>query len=111
MNCAIEMPLHLLRKEEQFEEIILERRLNVFVFTVCWSLGSKMIHPTIVDLASHLDLAQIHFYRIDLDESNRNFSEHLNIVGEISSSKEILIDFSIFRNPFQRFDGIFMEIN
>lgn len=106
------MPLYFLRKnEQQFEEILLERRLNVFIFTVCWSLGAKIIHPIIFDLSSDVKLSQIHFYRIDLDENNETFIEHLNIVGdEIFLSKQTFID-RIFRKPSQQFDGIFMEIN
>ncbi len=69
-------PLYLLEKEDKFDQIILERRLNIMVFSVCWSLGSKMISPTIFDLSSNEDLTHVHFYRIDIDETNR-----LNIVN------------------------------
>lgn len=83
--CAIQMPLYVLRKEEQLEEIIRERRLNILVFTVCWSLGSKMIYPTIFDLSSDSNLSSIHFYRIDIDEKNVEWTEHLNIVRRFST--------------------------
>lgn len=74
------MPLYLLGKEDDLEEILLERRLNILVFAVCWSLGSKMIHPTIFDLSTDPHFPQVHFYRIDLDETNQNLAQHLNIV-------------------------------
>ncbi len=81
--CAIQMPFYILTKEHEFDEIILERRLNVFVFTVCWSLGSKMIFPTIFDLSSNQNLTHINFYRIDIDENNRELAERLNIVRRL----------------------------
>jgi hypothetical protein len=74
-------PLYLLEKEDEFDQIIFERRLNVIVFTVCWSLGSKMISPTIFDLSSKENLTHVHFYRIDIDENNLEFANRLNIVN------------------------------
>ncbi len=64
------MPLYVLSKEHHFDEIILERRLNIIAFTVCWSLGSKMIFPTIFDLSTDQNLTHVNFYRIDTDENN-----------------------------------------
>jgi hypothetical protein len=70
------MPLYILTKEYEFDEIIREKRLNIIVFTVCWSLGSKMIFPTIFDLLSNQNLSDINFYRID----NLELTQRLNIV-------------------------------
>lgn len=75
------MPLHILSHEREFNEIILERRLNIVVFTVCWSLGSKMILPTICDLAYEKSLSHVNFYRVDIDEDNQEFIQRLNIVS------------------------------
>ncbi|CAF0973366.1 unnamed protein product [Rotaria magnacalcarata] len=73
------MPLFILSKEHDFNEIILERRLNTILFTVCWSLGSKIILPTIIDLAYEKNLAHVNFYRIDIDENNIELAQRLNI--------------------------------
>jgi hypothetical protein len=104
------MPLYVLKNEHEFDEIILERRLNIIVFTVCWSLGSKMIFPTIFDLSSNENLTHINFYRIDLDENNLELTQRLNIVSLCFVRKKSFIEF-IFRHQYQRFNGIFMEIN
>jgi len=85
------MPLYVLKKEHEFDEIILERRLNIIVFTVCWSLGSKMIFPTIFNLSSNQNLIHINFYRIDLDENNLELIQRLNIVRLFSFIKENLL--------------------
>ncbi len=85
------MPLYVLKKEHEFDEIILERRLNIIVFTVCWSLGSKMIFPTIFNLSSNQNLIHINFYRIDLDENNLELTQRLNIVRLFSFIKENLL--------------------
>jgi len=77
------MPLYVLSKEHHFDEIILERRLNIIEFTVCWSLGSKMIFPTIFDLSTDQNLAHVNFYRIDTDENNLELTQRLNIVRRI----------------------------
>ncbi|CAF0836101.1 unnamed protein product [Adineta steineri] len=73
------MSLYIISNEQQFNEIILERRLNIIVFTVCWSLGSKMICSNVFDLSSDQNLTHIHFYRIDIDENNIELSQRLNI--------------------------------
>ncbi|CAF3366531.1 unnamed protein product [Rotaria sp. Silwood1] len=74
------MPLYILSKEHELHEIILERRLNIIVFTVCWSLGSKMILSTIFDLSYEKNLTHTNFYRIDIDENNLEFMQRLNIM-------------------------------
>ncbi|CAF1562206.1 unnamed protein product, partial [Adineta ricciae] len=74
-----EMPLYLFSKEHQFDQIIYERRLNVLVFTVCWSLGSKMILPTIYDLSREQHLVHVNVYRVDLDEHTNQSTQYLNI--------------------------------
>jgi len=76
-------PLYLLEKEDKFDQIILERRLNIMVFSVCWSLGSKMISPTIFDLSTDQNLTHVNFYRIDTDENNLELTQRLNIVSRI----------------------------
>ncbi|CAF3983133.1 unnamed protein product [Rotaria sp. Silwood1] len=77
------MPLYILSKEHELHEIILERRLNIIVFTVCWSLGSKMILSTIFDLSYEKNLTHTNFYRIDIDENNLEFMQRLNIVSRV----------------------------
>ncbi|CAF0859384.1 unnamed protein product [Rotaria sordida] len=74
------MPLYILSKEHELNEIILERRLNIIVFTVCWSLGSKIILSTIFDLSYEKNLTHINFYRIDINENNLELIQHLNII-------------------------------
>lgn len=74
------MPLYILKNEDEFNEIIFEQRLNVMIFTVCWSFGSKMILPTIFNLSLNQDLNSINFYRMDLDENNLEFIQRLDIV-------------------------------
>ncbi len=108
--CAIQMPFYILTKEHEFDEIILERRLNVFVFTVCWSLGSKMIFPTIFDLSSNQNLTHMNFYRIDIDENNRELAERLNIVRRFFW-KRMFSFLVMFRYQYRLFNGIFMERN
>jgi hypothetical protein len=76
------MPLYILTKEHEFNEIILEKRLNIIVFTVCWSLGSKMIFSTIFNLSLNQNLTNINFYRIDLNENNLELIQRLNIVRQ-----------------------------
>jgi hypothetical protein len=77
------MPLYILTKEHEFNEIILEKRLNIIVFTVCWSLGSKMIFSTIFNLFLNQNLTDINFYRIDLNENNLELIQRLNIVRQV----------------------------
>ena len=74
------MPLHVLSNVDQLDGIILERRLNVIVFTVCWSLGSKMILPTLFDQVADQNLVHVHFYRLDLSDEDRPLAQRLNIV-------------------------------
>jgi len=81
------MPLYILTKEHEFNEIILEKRLNIIVFTVCWSLGSKMIFSTIFNLSLNQNLTNINFYRIDLNENNLELIQRLNIVRQFFFSK------------------------
>ena len=75
------MPLYILSKEYEFDEIMLQRRLNIFIFTLCWSLGSKIILSTIVDLIYDRNLNHINIYRIDIDENNLELVQRLNIVS------------------------------
>ncbi|CAF2396667.1 unnamed protein product [Rotaria sp. Silwood2] len=77
------MPLYILSKEHELNEIIFEQRLNIIVFTVCWSLGSKIILSTIFDLSYEKNLTHINFYRIDIDENNLELIQRLKIVSRI----------------------------
>ncbi|CAF4437946.1 unnamed protein product [Rotaria sp. Silwood2] len=74
------MPLYILSKEHELNEIIFEQRLNIIVFTVCWSLGSKIILSTIFDLSYEKNLTHINFYRIDIDENNLELIQRLKII-------------------------------
>jgi len=96
------MPLYVLSKEHHFDEIILERRLNIIAFTVCWSLGSKMIFPTIFDLSTDQNLTHVNFYRIDTDENNLELTQRLNIVSRIYflSNLFYFVDIYIDKNPY-----------
>ena len=91
------MPLYILSKEYKFDEIILERRLNVIVFNVCWSLGSKMIFPTIFDLSLNQNLIHMNFYWINIDENNQELIQRLNIVSFIRKLFDCFFFYFIFR--------------
>lgn len=86
------MPLCILSKEYEYDEVILERRLNIIIFTTCWSLGSKIILSTIFNLSSEKALSHVNFYRIDINETNFELTQRLNIVR--LSLKSFLIDSS-----------------
>ena len=74
------MPLRVLSSVDELDGIILERRLTVIAFTVCWSLGSKMILPTLFEQAADPNLLHVHFYRHDLNGDDRPFAQRFNIV-------------------------------
>lgn len=90
-ECAIDirlkMPLYVLSDDNELNEVILERRLNVIVFTVCWSLGSKMMLATLFDLSDDPVYLQMNFYRMDLTNQPSTVAQRLNIVvpGLLSS--------------------------
>ena len=82
------MPLYVLSDENELNEVILERRLNVIVFTVCWSLGSKMMLATLFDLSDDPVYLQMNFYRMDLTDQPSTLAQRLNIVvSALLSSK------------------------
>jgi hypothetical protein len=87
----------------------MDLRMNVIVFTVCWSLGSKMILPTIFDLSYDQNLTHVNFYRIDIDENHLGLTQRLNIVCLVSFLRKYLILMN--RQQYRLFNGIFMGIN
>jgi hypothetical protein len=63
---------------------------NIIVFTVCWSLGSKMILPMIFDLSYDQNLTHVNFYRVDIEENHLGLSQRLNIVRFLLSRKSFI---------------------
>lgn len=78
--APFQMPLYTLSKQRDFDQVVFERRLNALAFTVCWSLGSKMILPSIYDLSHEPNLTHVNFHRIDVDEMELDLAQRLNIV-------------------------------
>jgi hypothetical protein len=75
------MPLYTLTNEHEYTEIIVEQRVNLIVFTVDWSLGSKMMLAKLFDLSYEKKFIHTNIYRIDLNDRNSDLAQHLNIVS------------------------------
>ena len=74
------MPLYVLSNKQDFDNIIAEKRLNLVVFTRCWSYESKLCLAQLFDLSNDPQFAHLKFCRIDLNDHHQNLADQLNIV-------------------------------